>query len=1119
MKILRIITILFFCLSASVLPAANVEMDKIRFTAGAGNSVSAIVVKWNETGDRAKNIDALVWGVRHDGNATAGEILATLLASDIRLAAVECDGIKALSFATYTRRNMVSRIKIGTSSKTVGASGIYTVSETDLAKAAPMYASDKWQLDGRVWQWHFFIKRAGDDSFVLADAATAVSDGDVIMVDYGTGAAVSSCPYLFYVPPYDGAEYIGCYVPDIEVNSSEQAVIPFYFNAYSAAKAPGTGNWPARITVSPSGVLSGMSAAFNPASTANLSKYYFTAKPAVSEGEAVVTVAWQGQEKDFYPSSPRAPFSGTIKVTSNDCKLEKIAFNPSQITLNLGQNRVVKPVLSPASATDEPLAVSVSGIAVKYDLGTGRLETVCTGTAVITVSAVNSPSVKASLTVTVAPPARPLTQLTFSPAEQTLKKGSSMRLSPVLTPADADYTKLNWISDNVFVASVDASGLVTAKNTGTATLTATYDYDTKVKAQVKINVVAANPVTQIDFSSALGDDGVIHVPYGGVLALKPEVLPVSADMREFDVIIGNEDIASTYTVAAFDYFLKKYPELIARSAGSTTLQFRALDGSQTMSPVYKLTVDALDRTVPSQNEYRDGFFWLSEDWFTHCNGSMNYVDAAKNVHYRAYEAQNPGYTFGATTQYGLVWGDRLYVLSKEASDAGDPRHGDGRLVVADATTLRRITSHASLGGDSRACAGATSEKIYIGLSNGVVPYYVTSDKMGAKLDLSGSGDDSDLYNRQTGDMACTATHLWVIRQDTGTFAVDIETDRTVAFFDGYKPHALTQSADGNIWVAADGRQLICYDAVTLEEIKRIDNVDITCDWSTWRSPSFCGALNENVLFWMSGNTLYSYDIDNDIRRVVYTHTPQTLPQYGDSNKAVPYGSGRYDNAAGQWVFATALSGSSLYSHVWYNFVDVATGQLARDIMLDRYYWFPAIPVFPHRLPADNAVLFEKEPIYMSYDWGDKVVDLRDYIHDPSAIDSNIRFLSVDCGRAYGYLDGHNLVARNLWVGTNHVKVTGESAGRPFEAVLSFKVPDYVGVTSVDAAKPLLVKAVNGGLEIRGCKDVAVRIFSAAGKCVAEAVPDSDAAFVPLSVANGVYIVCAANGCTEKVVLR
>lgn len=1121
MKQLRLLTILFFCLSASVLPAANVDNGKIRHSVGAGNSVSAIIVKWNETGDRAGNIDALVWGVRYDGSTTVGSALETLFAEDKRIVAVECDGLKALSFATYTRRNMTPRIKIGTSSKTVGASGVYTVTAAELPNVGPMYASEKWQKTDNVNQWRFFVKRADSETFVVADTNTLISSGDVIAVDYGNAAQPADCPYIFYVPPYDGTEYLGCYVPDMEVSSSATAVIPFYFNAYSASKAPGTSNTPARITVTPSSAFSGISANFNPAASANFDKYYYTATPAVSEGEAQITIAWQSTDRAYFPAAAGAPFTGTVKIAGNDCKLKSLNFNPDKLALPLGATAVAKPVLMPTDATDEPLNLSVSGNAISYNLETGLIETLSVGTSSITVTAANAPSVKATLSVTVGAPQKPLTAIAFDSEQINVPKGGSIILNPVFSPADADYTKLNLTSANSYVADVDALGTVIAKNIGTATITAIYAYNPSVKASVKVNVVAANPVQSIDFSSAVGSDGAIHLPYAGVLALKPDVLPETADMRDFETVIANESIAETYSVVAYDYFLNKYPELIGRSTGTTSLQFRATDGSGTVSPVYKVVVDAPDRSEPSQNGYRDGFFWINEDWYTHTNGSLNYIDADGNVHYRAYEAQNPWKCFGATSQYGTVWGDRLYVLSKQSADNGDPRSGGGRLVVADATTLRRITSHTTLGGDSRACAGASIDKIYIGLVHDVVPYSISTQSAGNKLDLSNGFDtgSADTYGKQTGDMACTSTHLWVIRQDTGTYVVDINTDETVAFFGGYAPHALTESADGNIWVAADGRWLICYDGTTLQEIKRLDNVNITCQWSTWRSPSLCGAVNENVLYWMSGNTLYAYDIDRDERRIVYTHTPRSLPQYGSQHTDTPYGSGRFDNAAGMWVYATTLTGSSLYSHVWYNFVDVKTGTLAREVQLDRYYWFPAIPVFPLTTAADEPVIACADPIRMNYAWGDKVIDLTKYIHNPAAIDKNIRIHSIDCGDAHGILDGQNLVAKGLWLGTNNVKINGESAGRPFETTLTFVVPDMVGVSDVESRDNVCVMLHSDAIELRGCKNVDVRLFNTAGVCVAHTRPDSEVFHIPVPEQQGIYIVTTSTGHAEKIIVR
>lgn len=82
-------------------------------------------------------------------------------------------------------------------------------------------------------------------------------------------------------------------------------------------------------------------------------------------------------------------------------------------------------------------------------------------------------------------------------------------------------------------------------------------------------------------------------------------------------------------------------------------------------------------------KYTDGVFFVNEDWFGHNNSTINFLDKDENWHYRVYQKENPGKELGCTSQYGTIYGDKLFIVSKQNQDPGASTQGS-RLAVVNA---------------------------------------------------------------------------------------------------------------------------------------------------------------------------------------------------------------------------------------------------------------------------------------------------------------------------------------------------------------------------------------------------------------------------------------------------
>ena len=133
---------------------------------------------------------------------------------------------------------------------------------------------------------------------------------------------------------------------------------------------------------------------------------------------------------------------------------------------------------------------SNTGVATVSD--TGLVTGVATGTATITATSVATPGVSGSATVTVAN-APAVNGITVDPTTLTLEIGDEVLVSVEVNAIGGADESVAWATDDDTVATVDATGVVTAVADGTATITVTSVFDTSVEAEVEVTVLAMAP--------------------------------------------------------------------------------------------------------------------------------------------------------------------------------------------------------------------------------------------------------------------------------------------------------------------------------------------------------------------------------------------------------------------------------------------------------------------------------------------------------------------------------------------------------------------------------------------------------------------------------------------------
>ena len=250
---------------------------------------------------------------------------------------------------------------------------------------------------------------------------------------------------------------------------------------------------------------------------------------AVKEGTAIITAAANDGSGKYATC--------TVKVGSTpvEVPVTGITVNPSELLLEEKEAKELKATVEPVNATNKGVIFSSSNTNVAVVSNDGLVTAVNNGTAIITVTSKENSSIIAKCSVKVGKPVM-VTDVTVQPAELKLKTDGTYQLSVSVLPSNADERGVTFESSNTAVATVSASGLVTAKGPGTATITATAKDGSGKKATCTVTVT--QPVKGVTVSPAS-----VVIQKGNVQKLTASVVPANATNQELVYKSSNETVA------------------------------------------------------------------------------------------------------------------------------------------------------------------------------------------------------------------------------------------------------------------------------------------------------------------------------------------------------------------------------------------------------------------------------------------------------------------------------------------------------------------------------------------------------------------------------------------------
>lgn len=228
-----------------------------------------------------------------------------------------------------------------------------------------------------------------------------------------------------------------------------------------------------------------------------------------------------------------------------------IAINPSSLTMTRGEKANLSVTYEPTNANQNKgitwstrdisgtnvVSVNSSGVVTANNNGTAEIKATSTLGLTSTINVVVKDIAVQSITV--------------SPGEAEISIGSTKQLSATVSPYNATNQNVTWSSTNSGVASVDNTGLVTARTAGTATIKATSATSSSIYgfAQITVSEKAIDKWTIMMYVCGADLESKSGLASGDF----EEILKVSGQPNDVNIIIqtgGASSWDSTYGITA-----------------------------------------------------------------------------------------------------------------------------------------------------------------------------------------------------------------------------------------------------------------------------------------------------------------------------------------------------------------------------------------------------------------------------------------------------------------------------------------------------------------------------------------------------------------------------------------
>ncbi|MBR5169583.1 MAG: DUF5074 domain-containing protein [Muribaculaceae bacterium] len=464
---------------------------------------------------------------------------------------------------------------------------------------------------------------------------------------------------------------------------------------------------------------------------------------------------------------------------------------------------------------------------------------------------------------------------------------------------------------------------------------------------------------------------------------------------------------------------------------------------------------------PGDFTFTNGIIFVNEDRYGPNQGSLNYYNYDYDeMEYNVYSIMNPETKLGVTTQFGQLYGNKLFLVSKQANanEASGSTLGS-RLAVLDASTLKQQGSILRFGNspdsiyDGRAYCAVSPSKGYVSTSGGIFVIDVQGMCVTGAIDgtlSSAKGDYNSLYRDQCGDMVRFGQYVFAVQQGRGLHVIDPATDAIVTTLPFPNIVTVFVTVGGNLYVANNSREIYDMSGGPYEaNFTRINPVTFEVEdvyelgethgaissWGAWRACMVCVDPHAERVYY-GYNEYQNYISCYDFTTREFTDALISLPEgveiNWDGTKELQglYSSAiSFDPHTGDMVVQTieaALMSYQNFNHNWVLFYDANTLELKRQIRLQDAYWFPAMAVYPDVCAPSVTISDRQLPRGQG-----ETIDLLTAVAD----DDNMAALAVtkarsaDLSVAKAWVSGTDLHLEAVAPGSATVSVTVDSNGK------------------------------------------------------------------------------------------
>lgn len=243
-----------------------------------------------------------------------------------------------------------------------------------------------------------------------------------------------------------------------------------------------------------------------------------------------------------------------------------VKISKTSATVNVGSSFTLKAKVLPEDATYKTITWKSSDTSVATVSG-GKVTTKKAGT--VTISAISSKStVKAVCTVKVIVP---VTGVKLNKTSASVYTGSTLTLTPTVSPSNASVKTVKWTSSDTAVATVSSSGVVKGIAVGKAVITCKTTNGAKT-ATCTVTVKKAVSSVSLNVTSKTADTGT-------AFALKATVLPADATNKAVSWSSSDSSVARVSTSGVVTLL----------SAGTAKITVKTADGGLTATCTVTVT--------------------------------------------------------------------------------------------------------------------------------------------------------------------------------------------------------------------------------------------------------------------------------------------------------------------------------------------------------------------------------------------------------------------------------------------------------------------------------------------------------------------------------------------------